>query len=107
MLLSGGVSMGEYDLVEEVLLALGAEFFFTGVRMQPGKPVVFGRLPASDGSPARFFFGLAGNPVSPQVTFHCFVEPILRAMAGAGVAGAGVWRAEVALGGVRRAAADG
>jgi molybdopterin molybdotransferase len=85
MLLSGGVSMGEYDLVEEVLQTLGAEFFFTGVRMQPGKPVVFGRLPAADGFPAQFFFGLPGNPVSTQVTFHCFVEPLLRAMAGAGV----------------------
>jgi len=82
MLLSGGVSMGEYDLVEEVLHALGAEFFFTGVRMQPGKPVVFGRLPAADGFPAQFFFGLPGNPVSTQVTFHCFVEPLLRAMGG-------------------------
>src|SRR5216683_2975241 len=87
MLLSGGVSMGEYDLVEEVLLSLGAEFFFTGVRMQPGKPAVFGRLPASDGFSARFFFGLPGNPVSTQVTFHCFVEPMLRAMSGAGVQG--------------------
>ena len=85
MLLSGGVSMGDYDLVEEVLQTLGAEFFFTGVRMQPGKPVVFGRLPAADGFPAQFFFGLPGNPVSTQVTFHCFVEPLLRAMAGAGV----------------------
>jgi molybdopterin molybdotransferase len=83
MLLSGGVSMGEYDLVEEVLEALGAEFFFTGVKMQPGKPVVFGRLPAADGFPVQFFFGLPGNPVSTQVTFHCFVEPMLRAMAGA------------------------
>jgi molybdopterin molybdotransferase len=85
MLLSGGVSMGEYDLVEEVLQTLGAEFFFIGVKMQPGKPVVFGRLPAADGFPAQFFFGLPGNPVSTQVTFHCFVEPLLRAMAGAGV----------------------
>jgi molybdopterin molybdotransferase len=82
MLLSGGVSMGEYDLVEEVLETLGAEFFFTGVRMQPGKPVVFGRLPAAEGFPAQFFFGLPGNPVSTQVTFHCFVEPLLRAMGG-------------------------
>jgi molybdopterin molybdotransferase len=82
MLLSGGVSMGEYDLVEEVLRVLGAEFFFTGVRMQPGKPVVFGRLPAADGFPAQLFFGLPGNPVSTQVTFHCFVEPLLRAMGG-------------------------
>lgn len=84
LLLSGGVSMGKYDLVEEVLLSLGAEFFFTGVRMQPGKPVVFGRLPASDDLPARFFFGLPGNPISVQVTFHCFVEPLLRALSGAG-----------------------
>jgi molybdopterin molybdotransferase len=85
MLLSGGVSMGKFDLVEEVLGALGAEFFFTGVKMQPGKPVVFGRLPDAD--KARFFFGLPGNPVSTQVTFHCFVEPMLRAMCGAGVRG--------------------
>jgi molybdopterin molybdotransferase len=87
LLLSGGVSMGVYDLVEEVLQTLGAEFFFTGVKMQPGKPVVFGRLPAADGLPAQFFFGLPGNPVSTQVTFHCFVEPLLRAMAGAAVQG--------------------
>jgi molybdopterin molybdotransferase len=87
MLLSGGVSMGEYDLVEEVLQGLGAEFFFTGVKMQPGKPVVFGRLPAANGLPDQFFFGLPGNPVSTQVTFHCFVQPLLRAMAGAGVQG--------------------
>jgi molybdopterin molybdotransferase len=87
MLLSGGVSMGKYDLVEEVLEALGAEFFFTGVKMQPGKPVVFGRLPATSEFPAQFFFGLPGNPISTQVTFHCFVEPQLRAMGGAGVQG--------------------
>ncbi|MEO8734946.1 MAG: gephyrin-like molybdotransferase Glp [Edaphobacter sp.] len=85
MLLSGGVSMGKYDLVEEVLRAMGAEFFFTGVRMQPGKPVVFGKLPVSGDFPAQFFFGLPGNPVSTQVTFHCFVQPMLRAMCGAGV----------------------
>jgi molybdopterin molybdotransferase len=85
MLLSGGVSMGKYDLVEEVLQALGAEFFFTGVKMQPGKPLVFGRLPAENSLPAQFFFGLPGNPVSTQVTFHCFVEPMLRAMSGAGI----------------------
>jgi molybdopterin molybdotransferase len=87
MLLSGGVSMGEYDLVEEVLQSLGAEFFFTGAKMQPGKPIVFGRLPAANGLPAQFFFGLPGNPVSTQVTFHCFVEPLLRAMSGAATYG--------------------
>jgi molybdopterin molybdotransferase len=87
MLLTGGVSMGKYDLVEEVLEALGAEFFFTGVKMQPGKPVVFGRLPATSEFPAQFFFGLPGNPISTQVTFHCFVEPLLRAMGGGGAQG--------------------
>jgi molybdopterin molybdotransferase len=84
MVLSGGVSMGEYDLVEEVLVGMGAEFFFTGVRMQPGKPVVFGRLPAAGEFGERYFFGLPGNPISTQVTFHCFVAPLLRAMGGAG-----------------------
>ncbi|GGA75503.1 molybdopterin molybdenumtransferase MoeA [Edaphobacter acidisoli] len=84
LLLSGGVSMGKYDLVEEVLRSLGAEFFFTGVKMQPGKPVVFGRLPARDGLREQFFFGLPGNPVSTQVTFCCFVAPLLRAISGSG-----------------------
>jgi molybdopterin molybdotransferase len=87
LLLSGGVSMGKYDLVEEVLAEFGAEFFFTGVKMQPGKPVVFGRLPARGEFPAQFFFGLPGNPISTQVTFHCFVGPLLRAMSGAAVEG--------------------
>jgi molybdopterin molybdotransferase len=83
LLLSGGVSMGKYDLVEQVLAELGAEFFFTGALIQPGKPVVFGRLPTFD--PARpwvYFFGLPGNPVSTQVCFYLFVAPLLRAMCG-------------------------
>ena len=87
MLLSGGVSVGEYDLVEEVLHELGAEFFFTGVKMQPGKPVVFGRVPERDGMRGVYFFGLPGNPVSTQVTFACFVEPLLKAMCGASTEG--------------------
>ena len=76
VLLSGGVSMGKYDLVEEVLLSLGAEFFFTGALIQPGKPIVFGRLGA------LYFFGLPGNPVSTMVTFSLFVEPLLGALSG-------------------------
>jgi molybdopterin molybdotransferase len=76
LLLSGGVSMGKYDLVEEVLLALGAEFFFTGAAIQPGKPVVFGRLGEI------YFFGLPGNPVSTMVTFSLFVRPLLDALGG-------------------------
>ena len=83
LVLSGGVSMGKYDLVEQVLAELGAEFLFTGALIQPGKPVVFGRLPTFD--PARpwvYFFGLPGNPVSTQVCFYLFVAPMLRALAG-------------------------
>ena len=79
LLLSGGVSAGKYDLVEPVLEGMGAEFFFTGVRMQPGKPVVFGRLPG------QYFFGLPGNPVSTQVTFLLFARAMVAALGGAGV----------------------
>jgi molybdopterin molybdotransferase len=77
LLLSGGVSMGKYDLVEQVLHEAGAEFYFTGALIQPGKPVVFGKL--KDGP---YFFGLPGNPVSTQVCFHLFVAPMLRALGG-------------------------
>ena len=83
LLLSGGVSMGKFDLVEQVLAEAGAEFFFTGALIQPGKPIVFGRLPREDGQ-WRYFFGLPGNPVSTQVCFHLFVAPVLRALAGRG-----------------------
>jgi molybdopterin molybdotransferase len=76
LLLSGGVSTGKYDLVEEVLLSLGAEFFFTGALIQPGKPIVFGKLGE------RYFFGLPGNPVSTMVTFSLFVDPLLGALCG-------------------------
>jgi len=79
LLLTGGVSMGKYDLVEQVLADFKAEFFFTGAKIQPGKPVVFGRVPGS----AKYFFGLPGNPVSTMVTFELFVRPIIYALAGA------------------------
>jgi molybdopterin molybdotransferase len=79
LLLSGGVSMGKYDLVEGVLASLGAGFFFTGVRIQPGKPVVFGELASLGRLP---FFGLPGNPVSTMVTFALFVAPVLAALCG-------------------------
>lgn len=83
LILSGGVSMGKYDFVEQALLNLRAEFFFTSVRMQPGRPVVFGRLPAAYGaSQDRYFFGLPGNPVSTIITFALFAEPLLAALAG-------------------------
>ena len=76
LLLAGGVSMGKYDLVEQVLAESGAEIFLTGAHIQPGKPIVFGR------AQGRYFFGLPGNPVSTMVTFALFVRPILEALTG-------------------------
>jgi molybdopterin molybdotransferase len=84
LLLSGGVSMGKFDLVEQVLADLGAKFFFTGALIQPGKPVVFGEARASAGAVQPTpFFGLPGNPVSTMVTFDLFAGPVLRALSGA------------------------
>jgi molybdopterin molybdotransferase len=82
LILSGGVSAGKYDFVEDVLLSLGAEFFFTGVAMQPGKPAVFGRIPPSSKHAEQWIFGLPGNPVSTQVTALLFAMPMVRALAG-------------------------
>jgi molybdopterin molybdotransferase len=76
LVLTGGVSMGKYDLAEQVLADLGAEFFFTGAQIQPGRPVVFGRVQG------KYFFGLPGNPVSTMVCFAIFVRPLLDALAG-------------------------
>jgi len=59
LLLAGGVSMGKYDLVEQVLTELGAEFFFTGAKIQPGRPIVFGRVDK------KYFFGLPGTLSPP------------------------------------------
>jgi len=77
LVLSGGVSMGTYDLVEGVLKAMGAEFFFDAVAIRPGKPAVFG---ICQGKPV---FGLPGNPVSTMVTFELFVAPALDLLSGA------------------------
>src|ERR1700733_2936415 len=84
LLLTGGVSMGKYDLVEQALAEFQAEFFFTGAQIQPGRPVVFGRVPFEAGSPVRhkYFFGLPGNPVSTMVTFELFARPMLEALSG-------------------------
>ena len=76
LLLSGGVSAGKYDIVERVLADLGAEFFFDRVLIQPGQPLVFGRVRG------KFFFGLPGNPSSTMVTFEIFARAALELLSG-------------------------
>jgi molybdopterin molybdotransferase len=93
LIMTGGVSMGRYDLVEQVLADLHAEFFFTGAKIQPGRPVVFGCVPCGTQAPTgktasapathKYFFGLPGNPVSTMVTFELFARPMLEALSGA------------------------
>jgi molybdopterin molybdotransferase len=87
VLIAGGVSMGQYDLVEQELATLKAEFFFNGAKIQPGKPVVFGRVKCGaedlgSGEEDKYFFGLPGNPVSTMVTFELFAKVMLQALAG-------------------------
>src|SRR6266404_3413582 len=73
---SGGVSMGDYDLVKGALKDIGAEIYFDRVIIRPGKPIVFARRGET------YFFGLPGNPVSTSVTFNVFVRPAIRKMQG-------------------------
>lgn len=77
LVVSGGVSVGEHDLVKPALRALGAEIDLWRVAIKPGKPFLFGRAGAC------FIFGLPGNPVSAFVTFLKFVRPALLKMSGA------------------------
>ncbi|MGB8028107.1 MAG: gephyrin-like molybdotransferase Glp [Terracidiphilus sp.] len=95
LLITGGVSAGKFDLVEPALARAGARFHFTGVRIQPGKPLVFGELPprgTKTGPKHRLteccpIFGLPGNPVSSAVTFLLFAAPVVAALAGRGASG--------------------
>jgi molybdopterin molybdotransferase len=74
---SGGVSMGDYDVVKEALTPLGS-VWFGGVAMQPGKPQGFGTI----GDDAVPIVTLPGNPVSSYVSFELFVRPAIRALMG-------------------------
>jgi molybdopterin molybdotransferase len=80
LLTSGGASMGEFDLVKRVLDEEGLELDFWRVKMRPGTPFSFGRLPG----PETWLpvFGLPGNPASSFVTFQVFVRPFLLRLAG-------------------------
>jgi molybdopterin molybdotransferase len=81
LLVSGGISAGRFDLVKGALTRAGAQFFFGGVAIQPGKPVVFGKLPRPGRQPLPFF-ALPGNPISSAVTFLLFAAPLLGALGG-------------------------
>jgi molybdopterin molybdotransferase len=76
ILTSGGVSVGAYDLVKDVLARMGTNIRFWKVAMRPGKPLVFGLI---EGIPV---FGLPGNPVSSMVAFEIFVRPVILKMLG-------------------------
>jgi molybdopterin molybdotransferase len=77
LIISGGVSVGEHDLVKEALSQLGAKIEIWRVAVKPGKPFLFGKIGDS------FVFGLPGNPVSAFVTFLQFVRPAIWRMMGA------------------------
>jgi molybdopterin molybdotransferase len=77
LVLSGGVSMGKYDLVEDVLKSRGATFYFDAVAIRPGKPAVFAMCNQKP------VFGLPGNPISTMVTFELFVVPAIDLLSGA------------------------
>jgi molybdopterin molybdotransferase len=76
ILSSGGVSMGDYDFVKDVMSDIGNSMRFWQVAMRPGKPLAFGAI---EGTP---LFGLPGNPVSVMVSFEQFVRPYLLKMQG-------------------------
>ena len=73
---SGGVSVGDYDLVKSSLQKMGQDMLFWKVAMKPGKPLAFGRIGKTP------IFGLPGNPVSSFVSFEQFVRPSLRKVLG-------------------------
>jgi molybdopterin molybdotransferase len=77
LVISGGVSMGLFDLVGAVLRAMGVEILFEKVRIKPGRPFVFGRRGET------LVFGCPGNPASTYVVFQVFARPAIRRMMGA------------------------
>lgn len=77
ILLTGGVSMGDFDYVPEVLSKMGIKIQFKSIAVQPGRPTVFGT------KAGKYFFGLPGNPVSSFVQFNLLVKPLLLAFCGA------------------------
>jgi molybdopterin molybdotransferase len=77
LIITGGVSVGDYDFTKPALRELGAEIFFEKISLKPGKPTVFAKLKD------KLVFGLPGNPVSVAVTFYLFVRTAFLKMQGA------------------------
>ncbi len=77
---SGGVSVGEYDYVEQIIESLGGQLHIRSVAMKPGKPFTVATFPNHDRS--CLYFGLPGNPVSALVTFWRFVQPAIAKFSG-------------------------
>lgn len=76
VILSGGVSMGDFDFVPQILEEKGIKILFDSLAVQPGRPTVFGK------KENQLFFGLPGNPVSSFVQFELLVKPLLYALMG-------------------------
>jgi molybdopterin molybdotransferase len=76
VIISGGVSVGEYDLVREALREMGVKLLFEQVAVKPGRPTVFGVMDD------RYVFGLPGNPVSVFIIFEILVKPFLYRLMG-------------------------
>src|SRR5262245_11026846 len=89
LLVSGGVSMGKYDFVEEIFAEYGVIKLFDKIAMKPGKPTVFGYRGDT------FVFGLPGNPVSTLVAFHMFVRPLILSLLKAEVTEARILQAQL------------
>jgi molybdopterin molybdotransferase len=81
---SGGVSVGDYDFVDQTLAELGAKIHIQAVAVKPGKPLTVATVPAPSAHAGRsvLYFGLPGNPVSALVSFWRFVQPALRKLSG-------------------------
>jgi molybdopterin molybdotransferase len=82
VLSTGGVSVGDYDYVEQILEELGGQIHVKSVAVKPGKPLTVADFSAETDRPNRLYFGLPGNPVSALVTFWRFVRPALKKLAG-------------------------
>jgi molybdopterin molybdotransferase len=106
LVLSGGVSAGDLDLVPAIFSRCGVEQVFHKVRLKPGKPVWFGVLTRTDGGPATLVFGLPGNPASSLVCFELFVRPAIMILAGAAREHWHLPREQAVLGAAAKAAAD-